>query len=124
MLDLASSAPSPSLSAPAPSSPKLTGSASLIPRACVLALSLGALSANRSLHRSEAANKRGPLAILRDPTSNQWRKHWFVLRRPYLYLYNSSAEVDEVAVINVSTVRVEQSPEIERMLEVNWPSHV
>ncbi|BGP31033.1 hypothetical protein JCM10296v2_002797 [Rhodotorula toruloides] len=98
MLDLASPAPSPSLSASTPNSPKLTGSACLIPRA-------------------EAANKRGLLAILRDPTSNQWRKHWFVLRRPYLYLYNSSAEVDEVAVINVSTVRVEQSPEIERMLE-------
>ncbi|BGP23699.1 hypothetical protein JCM10295v2_002600 [Rhodotorula toruloides] len=98
MLDLASPAPPPSLCASAPSSPKLTGSASRIPRA-------------------EAANKRGPLAILRDPTSNQWRKHWFVLRRPYLYLYNSSAEIDEVAVINVSTVRVEQSPEIERMLE-------
>ncbi|GJN89903.1 hypothetical protein Rhopal_002892-T1 [Rhodotorula paludigena] len=66
---------------------------------------------------SDTANKRGALSLLRDPTSNQWRKHWFVLRRPYLYIYSSTAEADEAAVINVSTVRVEQSPEIEQMLE-------
>ena len=68
--------------------------------------------------RSEAVNKRGILSLLRDPTSNQWRKYWFVLRRPYLFVYSSNSEVDEAAVINVSTVRVEQSPEIEQMLEV------
>lgn len=59
--------------------------------------------------------------MLRDPTSSEWRKHWFVLRRPYLYIYNSAAELDEAAVINVSTVRVEQTPEIEQMLEVSLP---
>ncbi|GAA6029561.1 hypothetical protein JCM8097_000938 [Rhodosporidiobolus ruineniae] len=98
MLDLASPAPSPVPSASAPSSPKLTGSATMVPR-------------------TETYNKRGALAILRDPTSNQWKKQWFVLRRPYLYIYDSSSEADEVAVVNVSTVRVEQSPEIEQMLE-------
>ncbi|GAA5988770.1 hypothetical protein JCM11641_006533, partial [Rhodosporidiobolus odoratus] len=96
LLDLASLAPSPSPLPP--SSPKLTGSATMVPR-------------------TETFNKRGPLALLRDPSSNRWRKHWFVLRRPYLHVYDSSAEVEEVAVINVSTVRVEQSPEIEQMLE-------
>lgn len=59
--------------------------------------------------------------MLRDPTSSEWRKHWFVLRRPYLYIYNSASELDEAAVINVSTVRVEQTPEIEQMLEVRFP---
>lgn len=58
--------------------------------------------------------------MLRDPTSSEWRKHWFVLRRPYLYIYNSASELDEAAVINVSTVRVEQTPEIEQMLEVGF----
>ncbi|GAA5983840.1 hypothetical protein JCM5350_007569 [Sporobolomyces pararoseus] len=96
-LDLASPTPSPSLSGPA-SSPKLAGSTSLVPR-------------------SETFAKRGPLALLRDPTSNEWRKYWFVLRRPYLYLYTSSGEVEEVAIVNISTVRVEQSPEIEQMLD-------
>ncbi|GAA5861825.1 hypothetical protein JCM8547_008567 [Rhodosporidiobolus lusitaniae] len=97
IIDLASPAPSPN-PASAPPSPKLTGSATMIPR-------------------TETHNKRGPLLILRDPSGNQWKKQWFVLRRPYLHVYDSSSEVDEVAVINVSTVRVEQSPEIEQMLE-------
>ncbi|GAA5877032.1 hypothetical protein JCM3774_006880 [Rhodotorula dairenensis] len=84
---------------PTPQRPvQKTGSAALVPR-------------------TETANKRGILAMLRDPTSSEWRKHWFALRRPYLYIYNSAAELDEAAVINVSTVRVEQTPEIEQMLE-------
>lgn len=58
--------------------------------------------------------------MLRDPTSSQWKKYWVVLRRPYLHLYESSAsEGEEVGVINISTVRVEQSPEIEEMLDVS-----
>ncbi|GAA6005007.1 hypothetical protein JCM11491_002305 [Sporobolomyces phaffii] len=97
VLDLASPMSSPNLNGPS-SSPKLAGSSTLVPR-------------------SETFAKRGPLALLRDPTSNEWKKFWFVLRRPYLYLYTSSGEVDEVAVVNVSTVRVEQSPEIEQMLD-------
>ncbi|BGP14893.1 hypothetical protein JCM10213v2_002848 [Rhodosporidiobolus nylandii] len=97
MLDLASPAPTPA-SASSPSSPMLTGVASMIPRA-------------------DTFNKRGQLAILRDPTSSEWRKHWFVLRRPYLHVYDSSSDGNEVAVINCSTVRVEQSPEIEQMLD-------
>ncbi|GAA5962581.1 hypothetical protein JCM3765_003737 [Sporobolomyces pararoseus] len=96
-LDLASPTPSPNLSGPS-SSPKLAGSTSLVPR-------------------SETFAKRGPLALLRDPTSNEWKKYWFVLRRPYLHLYSSSGEIEEVAIVNVSTVRVEQSPEIEQMLD-------
>lgn len=72
-----------------------------------------------TIRNRETFAKRGPLAILRDPTSNEWKKFWFVLRRPYLHLYSSSGEVEEVAVINISTVRVEQSPEIEQMLDVS-----
>lgn len=55
--------------------------------------------------------------MLRDPTSNQWKKYWVVLRRPYLHLYESSSETEEVNAINLATVRVEQSPEIEQMLD-------
>ncbi|KAM0788929.1 hypothetical protein ACM66B_003005 [Microbotryomycetes sp. NB124-2] len=67
--------------------------------------------------RSDAYSKRGAIAILRDPASNQWRKFFGVLRRPYLCLYESPSDIDEVSVINLSTVRVEQSTEIEQMLE-------
>ncbi|KAM0745754.1 kinesin-like protein [Meredithblackwellia eburnea MCA 4105] len=98
MLDLSPSA-SPSLH---PSTPplekKLHGTATIVPR-------------------TDTAARRGHMAMLRDPTSDKWKKYWIVLRRPYLYLYESSSEIQETTVINISTVRVEQSPEIEQMLE-------
>jgi kinesin family protein 1 len=119
MLDLASPprSPNPSISL-SPPSPKLAGTATMIPRTYVSFLSPPSLLPLISFSLSETHNKRGPLAILRDPSGNQWKKQWFVLRRPYLHIYDSSSELEEVAVINVSTVRVEQSPEIEQMLEV------
>ncbi|ORY91503.1 hypothetical protein BCR35DRAFT_298679 [Leucosporidium creatinivorum] len=101
MLDLSplpSTAPSPSPALTSPPSPALTGKATIVPR-------------------TDTYTKRGTLAILRDPTSNQWKRYHVVLRRPYLHLYESSSEIEEVGVINLSTVRVEQSPEIEQMLE-------
>lgn len=63
--------------------------------------------------------KRGYLAILRDPTSNQWTKFFAVFRRPYLHLFASTTEKDEVSVINLSTVKVEQTLELETMLNVS-----
>lgn len=57
--------------------------------------------------------------MLRDPTDQNWKKNFVVLKRPYLYLYDSANEIQEHTVINISTVRVEQSPEIEQMLEVS-----
>ncbi|SCV70600.1 BQ2448_3362 [Microbotryum intermedium] len=91
--------PSPSLIVTPPRSPRLSGTTTLVPR-------------------SEMFSKRGWVALLRDPTSNKWKKYWLVLRRPYLYLYEHSNELDETMVINVSSVRIEQSPEIGQMLEV------
>ncbi|KAK4057883.1 hypothetical protein OIO90_001102 [Microbotryomycetes sp. JL221] len=67
--------------------------------------------------RSDTYSKRGAVAVLRDPASNHWRKFFGVLKRPYLCLYESPSDTEEVSVINLSTVRVEQSPEIEQMLE-------
>ncbi|KAI5480411.1 hypothetical protein MNV49_000986 [Pseudohyphozyma bogoriensis] len=97
MLDLSPSA-SPIIPSTPPQDRKLVGVAAMVPR-------------------SDTAAKRGYLAMLRDPTSDRWKKYWVVLRRPYLYLYESTSEVEEATVINISTVRVEQSPEIEQMLE-------
>lgn len=70
--------------------------------------------------RSAHVAKRSHLAILRDPSSNTWTRRFAVLRRPYLYLYDSSssAELDPVDIINVSAVRVDVSAELEAMLKV------
>jgi len=70
----------------------------------------------RLVSRSDAAAKKGYMSLLRDPTSDRWTKQFFVLKRPYLYLYDSSSEIEELGVINLSCVRVEYSPEIELML--------
>ena len=59
--------------------------------------------------------------MLRDPSSsNGWQKLWSVVRRPYLHLYDNSKETEELMAINLSTIRVEQSPEIEQMLGVRF----
>lgn len=68
--------------------------------------------------RSDIYSKRGYLSLLHDPSSNEWKKLWFVVRRPYLHLYDDSKETEELMAINLSTIRVEQSPEIEQMLGV------
>lgn len=56
--------------------------------------------------------KQSWLNVLRDPTSDNWSKRWFDLKRPYLYMYESSNSSGLIGVINVSSVRVETSPEM------------
>lgn len=56
--------------------------------------------------------KRSWLNILRDPTGNDWSKRWLDLKRPYLFIYESSSATQLAGVVNVSTVRVETSPEM------------
>lgn len=47
------------------------------------------------------------------PTS-EWKKLYAILRRPYLSLYKSSSEEEELPnVINISTVRVDHSAELD-----------
>lgn len=84
-----------------------------------------------SVPRNGYASRRGYLAVLRDPSSNAWRKHWFVLRRPYLFAFKDATETDEATgphgesgfVINLERAKVERGPEIDSVLQVRlaWP---
>lgn len=67
--------------------------------------------------RTDNVVKRGYMFVLRDPTSDEWAKRWFVLRRPYLYVYEENDEVKEVGVINLSNVHVDSNLELEKMLD-------
>ncbi|KAE8260456.1 hypothetical protein A4X13_0g318 [Tilletia indica] len=67
--------------------------------------------------RTDIAAKRGWLGMPIEVFTDQWTRRWFVLRRPYLYVYESSSEMDEVMVISLRSVRVENDANIERMLE-------
>jgi kinesin family protein 1 len=61
---------------------------------------------------SDVVIKKSYLSVLRDPSTSNWERHFYSLRRPYLYIYASSNETDIQNVINVETVRVETSKEI------------
>ncbi len=66
--------------------------------------------------RSDNATKRGWLEMPVEAFTDQWTRRWFALRRPFLYIYASSAETDELMAVHVASVRVEHDANIERML--------
>ncbi|KAH8916454.1 hypothetical protein BT69DRAFT_1310065 [Atractiella rhizophila] len=70
----------------------------------------------RLIPRTDVAARRGFLSVLRDPTSDEWVKQYFVLKRPYLFCYETSSELEELSVVNVSSVRVDNNLEVEAML--------
>ncbi|XP_055966946.1 kinesin-like protein KIF1B isoform X9 [Sorex fumeus] len=53
-------------------------------------------------------SKKGYLNF-REPLSNSWAKHFVVVRRPYVLMYNSDKDPVERGVINLSTAQVEFS---------------
>lgn len=46
-------------------------------------------------------------------------KRWFVIRRPYIYIYTDDKESDEQGVINVASVRIDYNEALENMIQVN-----
>jgi kinesin family protein 1 len=66
--------------------------------------------------RTDAANKRGHLTMPVEAFSDAWIRRWFVLKRPYLFVYENSSELDELMVIHLGAVRVEHDTNIESML--------
>lgn len=57
--------------------------------------------------RSDGPTKKGHLMILTDASQGIWEKRWFVLRRPYLHIYTSSKEVEEVGIISLHGMNIE-----------------
>lgn len=45
-------------------------------------------------------------------------KRWFVIRRPYMYIYATNSEMEELAVVNLTHVRVDYKQDLEEMLNV------
>jgi kinesin family protein 1 len=54
--------------------------------------------------------------VLTDASQNIWEKRWFVLKRPYLYIYSHSNELEEVGVVSLEGVNVESDPHKELLL--------
>ncbi|NWX10923.1 KIF1B protein, partial [Caloenas nicobarica] len=66
---------------------------------------------------SPIVSKKGYLHFL-EPHTNGWVKRFVVVRRPYVYIYNSDKDAVERAVLNLSKAQVEYSEDQQAMLKV------
>jgi len=60
--------------------------------------------------------RKGYLNFLEEGT-NGWRKRFVVVRRPYVYIYNSEKDPVERGLINLATAQVEFSEESQAMIK-------
>ncbi|KDN52110.1 kinesin-domain-containing protein [Tilletiaria anomala UBC 951] len=68
--------------------------------------------------RTDMSARRGWLFIVSNPMNpDLWVKQWCVLKRPYLFIYDDANETEETQVMNLTSIRVEHSTDVERMLE-------
>ncbi|KAI8142449.1 hypothetical protein BJV82DRAFT_714044 [Fennellomyces sp. T-0311] len=67
--------------------------------------------------QSDNVSKRGYLTYQESAVHDKWVKRWFVIRRPYIYIYMNHSETDEQGVINVSSVRIDYNRALEQMIE-------
>lgn len=63
-------------------------------------------------------SKKGYLHF-KEPLSSSWAKHFVVVRRPYVFIYNSDKDPVERGVINLSTAQVEYSEDQQAMVKVS-----
>uniref|UniRef100_A0A8D0D2I6 plus-end-directed kinesin ATPase n=1 Tax=Sander lucioperca TaxID=283035 RepID=A0A8D0D2I6_SANLU len=69
-----------------------------------------------SLLFRSVVSKKGFLSFM-EPRSNSWVKHFVVVRRPYVFIYNSDKDPVERGVLNLSTAQVEYSEDQQAMLK-------
>ncbi|KAM9274913.1 kinesin-like protein KIF1A isoform 12-T12 [Cariama cristata] len=65
---------------------------------------------------SPIVSKKGYLHFL-EPHTNGWVKRFVVVRRPYVYIYNSDKDAVERAILNLSKAQVEYSEDQQAMLK-------
>ncbi|XP_033012100.1 kinesin-like protein KIF1B isoform X3 [Lacerta agilis] len=61
-------------------------------------------------------SKKGYLNF-KEPLSPSWAKHFVVVRRPYVFIYNSDKDPIERGILNLSTAQVEYSEDQEAMVK-------
>uniref|UniRef100_A0A669EG90 plus-end-directed kinesin ATPase n=1 Tax=Oreochromis niloticus TaxID=8128 RepID=A0A669EG90_ORENI len=69
-----------------------------------------------SMDQKSVVSKKGFLSFM-EPRSNSWVKHFVVVRRPYVFIYNSDKDPVERGVLNLSTAQVEYSEDQQAMLK-------
>ncbi|XP_062962935.1 kinesin-like protein KIF1B isoform X12 [Cynocephalus volans] len=61
-------------------------------------------------------SKKGYLHF-KEPLASNWAKHFVVVRRPYVFIYNSDKDPVERGIINLSTAQVEYSEDQQAMVK-------
>uniref|UniRef100_A0A8C5SR93 plus-end-directed kinesin ATPase n=1 Tax=Laticauda laticaudata TaxID=8630 RepID=A0A8C5SR93_LATLA len=89
------------------------GSATLTPSSTCPSLIEGHYTATEA---SPIVSRKGYLHFL-EPHTNGWVKRYVVVRRPYVYIYNSDKDSLERAVLNLSSAQVEYSEDQQAMLK-------
>uniref|UniRef100_A0A672ZJ35 plus-end-directed kinesin ATPase n=1 Tax=Sphaeramia orbicularis TaxID=375764 RepID=A0A672ZJ35_9TELE len=69
-----------------------------------------------SVDQKSVVSKKGFLSFM-EPRSNSWVKHFVVVRRPYVFIYNNDKDPVERGVLNLSTAQVEYSEDQQAMLK-------
>ncbi|KAF9344944.1 kinesin-like protein Klp8, partial [Mortierella sp. AD094] len=67
--------------------------------------------------KSDNISKKGYL-LYPENRDETWIKRWFVIRRPYMYIYTNSTETDELGIVNLTQVRVDYKQDLVNMLEL------
>lgn len=67
---------------------------------------------------SSVVSKKGYLHF-KEPLSSSWAKHFVIVRRPYVFIYNSDKDPVERGIINLSTAQVEYSEDQQAMVKVS-----
>uniref|UniRef100_A0A8C6M4N3 plus-end-directed kinesin ATPase n=1 Tax=Nothobranchius furzeri TaxID=105023 RepID=A0A8C6M4N3_NOTFU len=65
---------------------------------------------------SPIVSKKGYLNFL-EPNTTGWVKRYVIVRRPYVYIYNSERDTVERAILNLSSAQVEYSEDQQAMLK-------
>uniref|UniRef100_A0A672SWG0 plus-end-directed kinesin ATPase n=1 Tax=Sinocyclocheilus grahami TaxID=75366 RepID=A0A672SWG0_SINGR len=76
-------------------------------------------SGNPYLRNFPIVSKKGYLHFL-EPHSNGWVKRYVVVRRPYVYIYNTERDTVERAILNLSSAQVEYSEDQQAMLKMPY----
>ncbi|KAI8098727.1 uncharacterized protein BX664DRAFT_254485 [Halteromyces radiatus] len=66
---------------------------------------------------SDTVTKKGYLFHPQHAENETWIKHWFTLRRPFIMVYQDQTEIEEIAVIDLTRVRVEHRKDLEDLIQ-------
>lgn len=69
----------------------------------------------RPIARSDNIAKKGFLLV--PESAEDWVRRWFVIRRPYMFMYTDNYENEELNAFDLSTVRVDYNKDMEHLLQ-------